>query len=189
MKIEKTKLDGVLLITPDVFKDHRGEYIETFNDGEYYPLFDYWMEWVQDDVSVSYYNVLRGIHGDWETWKLVSCLHGTICLVVVNNMLDTPQYYEHTQFILSDQNRQQVLIPPGFGNGHYVMSDKAIFHYKQSTYYDSSSQFTIPWDHPDLGINWPIGKYPIRNNESEGYTPVLKPITSERDRGYSEYAV
>jgi len=172
MKVEKTKLDGVFLITPDVFTDHRGEYIETYHENSYQsyyinrinlPAIDF----IQDDISISYYNVLRGIHGDFKTWKLVSCLHGTICLVVVNNMLDTPQYYNHTQFILSDQNHQQVLIPPGFGNGHYVMSNKAIFHYKQSTYYDPESQFTLKWNDPELDIDWPC---------------VYVPITSERDR-------
>lgn len=172
MQVEKTKLDGVLLITPDVFKDHRGEYVETWNQADYDGIWpeDYnYVDFVQDDISVSYYNVLRGIHGDYKTWKLVSCLHGTICLVVVNNMLDTPQYHKHTQFILSDQNHQQVLIPPGFGNGHYVMSDKAIFHYKQSTYYDPESQFTLKWDDPELAIDWPL-------NMCNGL-----PITSERD--------
>jgi len=174
MKVEKTKLDGVLLITPDVFKDHRGEYIEIFNDGTYYPLFDYWMEWVQDDISISKCNVLRGIHGDFKTWKLVSCLSGVIQLVVVNNMLDTPQYYEHTQFVLSDINHQQVLIPPGFGNGHKVLSDKAIFHYKQSTYYDPESQFTLAWNDPELDIHW-LNPFSV--------VPDTQPITSDRDRG------
>jgi len=181
MKVEKTKLDGVLLITPDVFKDHRGEYAETYNEYTYRNIkngfYDHGMDidFVQDDISVSYYNVLRGIHGDYKTWKLVSCLSGTIHLVVVNNMLDTLQYYEHTQFILSDQNHQQVLIPPGFGNGHYVLSDKAVFHYKQSTYYDPESQFTLKWNDPELAIDWPIGYIP------GGNTPLLGPILSERD--------
>ncbi len=171
MKVTKTKLDGVLLIEPNVFKDHRGEYIEIHNDETYFTLdFPVYDPFVQDDISISHYNVLRGIHGDFKTWKLVSCLHGTIQLVVVNNMLDTPQYYEHTQFILSDQNHQQVLIPPGFGNGHLVLTDKAIFHYKQSSYYDPESQFTLKWDDPELDIEW--SKF--------GYSG--QPITSERDK-------
>jgi len=179
MKVEKTKLDGVLIITPDVFKDHRGEYIETWNEAMYPPLAEVCGEpcgclmepqpFVQDDISISHHNVLRGIHGDEVTWKLVSCLYGTICLVVVNWDQESPQYKSHTQFILSDINHQQVLIPPKFGNGHLVLSDKAIFHYKQSTYYDSESQFTIRYNDPELDIPWPIllGK---------------PPITSERDR-------
>jgi len=173
VKVEKTKLDGVLLITPDVFKDHRGEYIETFNDETYWrldlPAYD---PFVQDDVSISKCNVLRGIHGDFKTWKLVSCLSGVIQLVVVNNMLDTPQYHEHTQLILSDINHQQVLIPPGFGNGHLVLGKKAIFHYKQSTYYDSESQFTLAWNDPELDIHW----FKTTGTNQQ-------PITSERDSG------
>jgi len=175
MKVEKTKLDGVLLITPDVFKDHRGEYIETYNDKEFWKIDEgslYDVEFVQDDVSISKCNVLRGIHGDFKTWKLVSCLSGVIQLVVVNNMLDTPQYYKHTEFILSDINHQQVLIPPGFGNGHKVLSEKAIFHYKQSTYYDPELQFTLAWDDPELEIGW-VNPLSIVSS--------IQPITSDRD--------
>jgi len=187
MRVEKTKLDDVLLITPDVFKDHRGEYVEIWNRKDYNPFLNLYsgvwdgyksIKFVQDNISVSRYNVLRGIHGDYKTWKLVSCLSGSICLVVVNNMLDTPQYHEHTQFILSDQNHHQVLIPPGFGNGHYVMSHQAIFHYKQSTYYDPESQFTLRWNDPELDIDWPLGYDP--NSTS---TVPSNPILSNRDRG------
>jgi len=172
MKVTKTKLDGVLLIEPDVFKDHRGEYIETFSDYNYALLH---RDFVQDDVSISKCNVLRGIHGDFKTWKLVSCLSGVIQLVVVNNKLDTPQYYEHTEFILSDINHQQVLIPPGFGNGHKVLSEKAIFHYKQSTYYDPDSQFTLAWNDSELDIHW---LNPLSTTSN------TLPIMSDRDRGY-----
>lgn len=176
MKVEKTKLDGVLIITPDVFKDHRGEYVEIYHDDNYagrlkvggIPRF------VQDDVSISHCNVLRGIHGDYKTWKLVSCLYGIICLVVVNNVgTSHSQYHEYTQFILSEQNHQQVLIPPGFGNGHYIMSNKAIFHYKQSTYYDPESQFTLAWNDPELNIHW---LHPFKCSDTQ-------PIMSDRDRG------
>ena len=108
---------------------------------------------------------MRGIHGDDSTWKLVSCIYGEFYLVVVNNDPNSSQYKEHVSFTLSADNPQQVLIPPRFGNGHYVLSDTAIFHYKQNTLYNRAGQFTIPWNSREHNIFWPVGD----------------PVTSQRD--------
>ncbi len=160
MKVEKTELDGVLLITPPtIFEDFRGEYVEIYNR-DLYREAGITVDFLQDDISVSSRHVLRGIHGDAKTWKLVSCLFGKFYLVVVNWDPDSPQYGRWASFTLSDKNRRQVLIPPKFGNGHLVVSDMAMFHYKQNTHYDRSGQFTLLWDDPRLNIYWPI-KTPI----------------------------
>jgi len=111
--------------------------------------------------------VLRGIHGDDKTWKLISCLYGSFYFVVVNNDPTSPQYRQWASFTLSDTNRLQVLVPPKFGNGHLVMSERAIFHYKQTTEYNRSGQFTLVWNDPSLKLWWPI----------------QNPIVSERDQG------
>ena len=135
MEVIKSKLKGVKVIKPSVFEDFRGEYIETFNKEDYSKVgID--IEFIQDDISVSRYKVLRGIHGDEETCKLVSCLHGSFYLVVLNNDPKSDQYLMWDSFTLSDKNRLQIFIPPKFGNGHLVLSEKAIFHYKQNTYYN-----------------------------------------------------
>lgn len=170
MKVETTSLQGVLLVTPDKFTDHRGTYTESYNIEEYLgegipQLF------VQDDFSISTRNVLRGIHGDGKTWKLVSCPMGAICLVVVNFDLETPEHFQWEKFILTEENYQQVLIPPKFGNGHLVLSNRAMFHYKQSSYYQPEIQFSIPYNHPKLGIDWPWLD--------------ADPITSERDKKWT----
>ncbi len=165
IKVEKTKLDGVLLIKPDVFKDFRGEYVETYNEDEFKQK-GVDVKFIQDDFSISKKDVLRGIHGNPKTWKLVSCPYGKFFLVVVNNDKNSEQYKQWESFLLSDENREMVLIPPNFGNGHVVLSDMAIFHYKQSTYYNPESQFTIKWDDPDLNIKWPIDK-PILSKRDE----------------------
>jgi len=154
MKISKTNLDNVLLVEPGVFEDHRGEYVETYNE-QIYAGQGIDVKFVQDDISVSTRGVLRGIHGDDRTWKLVSCLHGKFYLVVVNCDPSSPAFGAWQPFVLSDRNRHQVLIPPKFGNGHFVLSDSAIFHYKQSTYYDPGKQFTYQWNDPKFGIWWP----------------------------------
>ena len=164
MKVEKTNLKGVLKITLDAFEDHRGYYVETYNE-DLYNKHGIDVKFIQDDISVSKKNVLRGIHGDQETWKLISCLEGKFYLVVINNDENSSQYMQWESFTLSEQNRTQLLVPPRFGNGHLVLSERAIFHYKQNTYYNPNGQFTICWNDPKYNIKWPI----------------KKPILSERD--------
>ena len=167
MEVSQTKLDGVLRIKPStVFEDFRGTYVELYNR-KLYAETGVSVEFVEDDISVSTRHVLRGIHGDRQTWKLVSCLQGRFYLVVVNWDDASPQYGKWESFVLSEQNRLQVLIPPNFGNGHLVLSEQAIFHYKQSSYYNRSGQFTLLWDDPDLNIWWPI-KEPIVSRRDEG---------------------
>ena len=121
---------------------------------------------IQDDISISRQHVLRGIHGDSKTWKLVSCLYGSFYLVVINNDPKSNQYKKWQSFTLSDKNMIQVLVPPKFGNGHLVLSSNAVFHYKQTTEYDRSSQFTILWNDPECKIWWPI-KQPILSIRDE----------------------
>ena len=165
MKVQKAKLDGVLLIKPLIFEDHRGEYIETYNE-ELYRKHTADVKFVQDDISVSGRGVLRGIHGDDKTWKLISCLYGRFYLVVVNCDKNSEDFGKWQPFVLSDKNRMQVLVPPGYGIAHLVLSEMAIFHYKQSTYYDRSSQFTYRWDEPKFNIWWPL-KNPILSQRDE----------------------
>lgn len=169
MKVMKTRLEGVLLIEPPThFKDFRGSYVELYNE-ELYAKAGIHVKFIQDDISVSDRNVLRGIHGDHKTWKLISCLYGKFFFAVVNCDTGSPNFGNAESFELSDENRLQVLVPPAHGNAHVVLSDRAIFHYKQSTYYDRDSQFTYRWNDPRFKIDWPI----------------QQPILSDRDRGVS----
>jgi dTDP-4-dehydrorhamnose 3,5-epimerase len=171
MEVTQTKLDGVVLIKPPtIFEDFRGSYVELYNHDIYRDA-GVNVQFVQDDISVSTRHVLRGIHGDHETWKLISCLHGSFYLVVVNWDEKSLQYRQWESFVLSDRNRLQALIPPKFGNGHLVLSEQAIFHYKQSTNYDPAGQFTLFWDDPQLNIWWPI-KNPLVSRRDEGWKSV-----------------
>lgn len=166
--VEKTKLDGVLLIKPDVFEDHRGWFVETYNE-KLYRENGIDVKFVQDDISVSNKHVLRGIHGDSETWKLISCLYGKFYLVVVNCDKESKNYRMWQSFVLSEYNRHQVLVPPKFGNGYLVLSDRAIFHYKQSTYYNPKAQFTYMWNDPKLNIRWPVKNPILSQRDSVGH--------------------
>lgn len=178
LKVSKTKLEGVLLFKPESFEDFRGEYIEVFNENKYakeivenvkgtsYQKTAANIHWVEDDISTGTKGVLKGIHGDRKTWKLVSCLFGKFYLVVLNNNSKSKDYGKWEGFTLSDKNRLQVLIPPLYGNGHLVLSDYDIYHYKQSSYYDPKNQFTIAWNDPKFNIWWPI-KNPIVSRRDE----------------------
>jgi len=165
--VETTSLTGVKLIHPSTnFEDFRGSYVEVYNR-ELFLNAGINEDFIQDDISTSTRNVLRGIHGDQETAKLVSCLHGAFYLIVVNQDKDSPEFGKWESFTLSDKNRLQVLIPPKFGNGHLVLSDSAIFHYKQTTNYNRASQFTILWNDPRFNFWWPV-KSPILSRRDEG---------------------
>ena len=165
LKVEKTSLDGVLVIHPPTqHEDYRGDYVETYNE-ELYRAAGIVDKFVQDDYATSSRHVLRGIHGDAKTVKLISCLYGKIYVIVVNHDSASPQFRKWQSFTLSDRNRLQVYIPAKFGNAYLVMSRLAVFHYKQSTYYDRPAQFTLKWNDPAYKFWW----------------PVKEPILSERD--------
>tara|TARA_R100000908_G_scaffold21649_1_gene8557 strand:+ start:111 stop:614 length:504 start_codon:yes stop_codon:yes gene_type:complete len=166
MQVDFTELNGVFILTPPaIFEDFRGHNIESFNKKVYEETIVV-RDWVVDSISSSRKHVLRGIHGDDCTTKLVSCLYGSIYLVVLNNDPESPQYKQWASFTLSDANKKQVLIPPKFGNGHVVMSDHAVFSYKLDSYHNYNNQFTIRWNDEEAHNIW---------------WPVKKPITSLRD--------
>lgn len=162
------KIEDALIIDPEGFEDHRGEYVETYNERDYREAgID--IHFVQDDYSVSTRNVLRGLHGDHKTWKLVSCPHGKYYLVVLDVRETSPTFGQWESFVLSCRNHKQVLIPPGCANGHLIISETAIFSYKQSEYYDPSSQFTIKYNDPRYGIWWPIVNPILSRRDDSGH--------------------
>jgi dTDP-4-dehydrorhamnose 3,5-epimerase len=166
IEVEKTKLEGVLLIKPSFSGDYRGEYVETYNEAVYRGAgIDY--KFIQDDCSYSMRGVLRGIHGDYETAKLIDCLKGRIYFVVVD-CREGDTFGDWLAFTLTDKNHWQVLVPPGFGNAHLALTDEIIFHYKQSTYYHPESQFTYSWDDERFKIWWPI-RNPILSLRDSGF--------------------
>ena len=178
MKVSKGKLEGMLTFKLEPFEDFRGEYVELFNENLYlneikknlkgtvYENDAKKLKFVEDDISTGTRGVLKGIHGDSKTWKLVQCLFGKFYLVIVSNNPKSKDYGKWESFTLSDKNRLQVLIPPSYGNGHQVLSDYDIYHYKQSSYYNPKGQFTIKWNDPKYNIWWPI-KNPILSQRDE----------------------
>ena len=159
MRLQETEIEGLKIIQPIMYEDYRGTNFESYN------MFSYHHEnitqsFVVDSISTSRKNVLRGIHGDDKTTKLVSCLYGSIYVVVLDRRPGSQTYNQWLSFNLSDRNKHQLLIPPGCGNGHLVMSDECVFSYKLDQYYHRESQFTIKWNDPTWDIYWPV-KHPI----------------------------
>jgi len=166
MIIKDTKLSGVKkIILNDTFEDFRGEYVETYNKDQYFDN-GINVEFIQDDYSWSTKNVLRGLHGDSKTWKLVSCPYGKYYLAVIDLDRSSNTYGEWESFVVSSNNKVQILIPPNHANGHLILSDVAIFQYKQSEYYAQGEQFTVRFDDPKYKIWWPI-KNPILSQRDE----------------------
>lgn len=156
---ESTNIRDLRMIAPPVFRDFRGEYVETFSRRGYqFPNRDGTLvDFVEDDASMSRRGVLRGLHGDSRTWKLVQCLWGEFYLVVADMRRDSPTYLAWEGFYLNDRNRTQVLIPAGCVNGHLCLSEQCLFSYKQSEYYSGAdNQLTVRWDDPALAITWPV---------------------------------
>jgi dTDP-4-dehydrorhamnose 3,5-epimerase len=163
MQILDANIEGMKVIQPEFYEDYRGTNFESYNEKDYYVIPN---RFVVDSISTSRKHVLRGIHGDYHTTKLISCLYGTIFFVVIDWRPESPTYKDFVTITLSDRNKQQVLVPPGCGNAHLVMSDECVFSYKLDQYYDLKSQFTLKWNDDRFDIPWPI----------------KNPILSERDR-------
>ena len=147
------KIEGVEVMQPDVYTDYRGDLWTLWNADSHKFNFNH------DKVSTSRRHVLRGIHGDQKSWKLVTCLYGELYFVIADPRPNSPTNKQWDSMILDSRSRKQVLLPPGVGNGFLVLSDESVFHYKwlyPGPYPDVQDQFTIRWNDPSWGINWPI---------------------------------
>jgi dTDP-4-dehydrorhamnose 3,5-epimerase len=135
------------------------------------------LEFNHDKVAISRQNVLRGLHGDGKAFKLITCLHGEIYLVVVDNREWSPTYLKWDSIILTGNNKKSILVPPGFGNGHLVLSESATFFYKVDKFYEPGNEVGIMYNDKDLNIDWRL--------------PTSELIFSEKDKtlgSFAEYA-
>ncbi len=164
-------LPGLKTIQPKVFYDFRGEFVCTYSADEYNFVDGHGqpIQFVEDDISVSRKNVLRGLHGDANTWKLVQCLHGEVYLVVADMRSESAAHLRWQAFTLNERNRTQVLVPAGCATGLLCVSETCIFSYKQSTKYrDASRQFSIRWDDSRLNVYWPVSFPVLSLRDSSG---------------------
>jgi len=159
LNIKKSKIfKEVLVFKPSVHYDERGTLFTTYNKDVYGPYLRNNLEFIHDKFAESKNNVLRGLHGDNKTWKLISCIKGEIFQVVVDYREKSNTYMKWDSWVLNDKNKLQILVPPGFVNGYYVMSESAVFHYKlayHGEYLDAKDQYTVRWNSPEIDIDWP----------------------------------
>ena len=158
MKIVKTRLNDCVIIEPKVFGDERGFFLETFHTSRYADLIGISLPFVQDNHSRSSKNVLRGLHFQKKKpqGKLVRVVRGEVFDVAVDIRKDSNTFGHWEGVILSEENKKQFWVPPGFAHGFVVLSEIADFEYKCTDYYDSSDEGSILWSDIDLGINWPL---------------------------------
>lgn len=175
MKVNQTKLPGVLIIEPKVFCDNRGFFKETFKV-EHYQSAGIKLPFVQDNYSRSQKSVLRGLHfqKSQPQGKLVSCILGSVYDVAVDIDPKSKTFGKYVGVELNEQNHLQFWIPPGYAHGFCVLSKYADIFYKCTNYYLPEDEGGVIWNDPEVAINWPIGT-PILSNKDK-LLPRLKEI-------------
>ncbi|MBQ9522231.1 MAG: dTDP-4-dehydrorhamnose 3,5-epimerase [Paludibacteraceae bacterium] len=158
MNIRKTEIEGLVVIEPQVFKDARGWFMETYNEQRYREA-GINVRFVQDNQSCSCYGVVRGLHFQRPPYtqaKLVSCTHGRVFDVAVDIRKGSPTYGKWYGVELSEENHLQFFIPHGFAHGFSVLSEKAVFSYKCDNLYHPEADGGILLSDPALAIDWKI---------------------------------
>ena len=170
MKVTESGIKGVYIIEPDVYIDDRGFFMETFHIEKYRKLLGMNLDFVQDNISRSSKNVLRGMHfqRNYPQGKIVKASRGEILDVIVDLRKDSPTYGTWESFKLSEQNKLQVWIPPGFAHGFLVMSDSADFEYKCTEYYHPEDEHCLMWNDPEVAIDWPINDPILSEKDKRG---------------------
>jgi len=168
MQIEKTEFEGVFIIKPKVFYDDRGYFMETFKEQEYNFLP---VKFVQDNLSKSKKNVLRGLHFQKPPYaqdKLVSVIKGAVLDVIVDLRQNHKTFGKYFAIKLSEKNKKQLFIPKGFAHGFVSLKKGTIFTYKCSNVYNSESEISLNPLDKDLNINWQIDKAIISEKDKKG---------------------
>ena len=170
MKVTESGIKGVYTIEPDVYEDDRGFFMETFHIERYRKLLGMNLDFVQDNISRSSKNVLRGMHfqKNYPQGKIVKASRGEILDVVVDLRKDSPTYGTWESFRLSEKNKLQVWIPPGFAHGFLVMSDSADFEYKCTEYYHPEDELCLMWNDPEVAIDWTINEPILTEKDKKG---------------------
>ncbi len=181
MQIKKAKLAGLQLIIPDIYRDERGFFFESYREELYVKAGI--GRFVQDNISYSKQNTLRGLHfqSDPGQAKLVSCLQGKIWDVAVDVRPHSPTFLQWEAFILEDQTQMQLYIPVGFAHGFCTLSSDARVAYKVSSPYNPKTERSIRWNDPELAISWPI-QHPLLSprDQMSPYFQELRDVVDHR---------
>ena len=170
MKKEKTNIEGLFIIEYDVFKDSRGYFFESWNKNKFIDI-NINIDFLQDNVSVSKKNVLRGLHfqrNSFSQEKLVQVLKGKVIDVIVDLRKDSKSFKKHEKIILKENDNNMILIPKGCAHGFISLEDQTIFSYKCSNYYNKNYDVTLNWNDQDIGIDWNIENPIISEKDQNG---------------------
>ena len=162
MQIIKDPIEGLITIHPSLFSDERGYFLESFNEKDF-NQFIFEIKFVQDNESMSMKNVLRGLHFQkppHAQGKLIRVIKGSVLDVVVDLRKNSKTYGQHKKIILSEKEKNQFYVPPGFAHGFCALEDETIFSYKCTEYYHPEAEVCILWNDESLSIDWEI-KHPI----------------------------
>ena len=178
MKVIKTKLEGVVIIEPQVFFDDRGYFFESFSQQRFNeqvaPI-----TFVQDNESKSSYGVLRGLHFQKPPFaqsKLVRVVKGKVLDVAVDLRKGSPTFGQYESVVLSEENKRQFFIPQGFAHGFAVLSEEAIFQYKCDNYYAPQSEGNVRWNDPTIAIDWQLPEKDIILSAKDEQAPLLSQL-------------
>ena len=176
MKLIETPLKDCYIIEPTLFEDERGYFYEKFNEKKFEDLTGLNGHFVQDNISKSYYGVLRGVHlqkREHAQAKLVSCLEGKVFDVAVDLRQDSPTFGKWFGIELTPENKLQLYVPRGFGHGFSVLSETAVFAYKCDNFYHKESEGSVIWNDPDLNIDWKLPLEDVILSEKDKILPTF----------------
>lgn len=184
--VEKTGLRDLVIITPEVFKDERGFFTETYRKDKFID-FGLPVEFVQDNHSKSSKGVVRGLHFQWEPpmGKLMRVTQGSAFLVAVDVRIGSPTFGKWLGVEASVENRKQLYAPAGFARGFCVLSDFAEIQYKCTGIYNSKAESGIRWNDPAINIEWPVAD-PILSKKDE-VAQTLEEWTKKPESKYFTY--
>jgi dTDP-4-dehydrorhamnose 3,5-epimerase len=175
MRLESTALPEVLVITPDVHRDPRGYFLETFHQGKY-RAGGIEGTFVQDNLSRSVRGTLRGLHAQRRRpqGKLIRVTEGEIFDVAVDIRRGSPSFAAWVGVRLSGETFRQVYVPPGFAHGFCVLSEVAVVEYKCTEFYDPDDEIGVIWNDPDIGVQWPTSDPTL--SAKDGAAPRLRDV-------------
>ena len=170
MSVIKTDIEGVVIIEPKIFGDHRGYFFESFNADRFRQETGFDVNFVQDNESFSSYGVLRGLHYQLPPYaqsKLVRCIKGAVLDVAVDIRKGSPTYGKYVAVELTEENHRQFFVPRGFAHGFAVLSEEAVFQYKCDNFYNKESEGSVAWNDETLAIDWrlPIDKIVLSDKD------------------------
>lgn len=177
MQVEQTPLKDCFLIKPDIFRDKRGIFLESYHKKKFIELTGITREFVQDNQSISKHGVLRGLHyqkGEFAQTKLVRAIYGKVLDVVVDLRPDSPTFKKTFKTILDDENLHQLYIPTGFGHGFLTLSETSVFAYKCDEYYHPGSEAGIIFNDPQLAIDWEFPEEKMIISDKDLEQPTIK---------------